>query len=80
MKVQRNMDDSTRDIAVATAAEMKAHVVDCLEVRIRNERKLDKISDKLDNVVKNVALIIGGLIMLSRMPDWLPEIIAHLNK
>lgn len=69
----------TRDIAVATAAEMKAHVVDCLEVRQRNEKKLDKIDSKLDTVVRNVTLIIGGIIVLSRMPDWLPVIVEHLK-
>ena len=39
-------NDTTRDMAIQTAAQVQAHVADCFQVRIRNEAKLDKIDEK----------------------------------
>ena len=74
--------DTTRDIAVATQAQMTAHVVDCLEVRRRNEAKLDKIdvkiddtateiNKKLDKIMWVVLPILGGIILAGHFLDWL---------
>ncbi len=43
-------DETTRDLAVQTAAQVQAHVQDCFEVRKRNETKLDKIDVKVDEL------------------------------
>ena len=94
------MTDNTRDIAVATAAQMKSHVDDCFEVRKRNEAmlakidkkidsnsdaldrkidnnaasvdtKIEQVMEKLDKLIWYVLPILGGVILLAHMPDWI---------
>lgn len=69
--------DDTRDIAVDTAAQVKAHVVDCLEVRRRNEAKLDKIDNKLDKMMWIVLPALGGLVLASHAVDWYMTLAGH---
>ena len=47
-------NDTTRDMAIQTAAQVQAHVADCFQVRIRNEAKLDKIDEKIDQVDEKI--------------------------
>lgn len=66
-------DENTRDIAVATAAQVNAHVVDCLEVRKRNEKKLDLIDVKLNKI----ALILGGIVIITHSTDWVLKFLGY---
>lgn len=80
-----DVEDNTRDLAVATSAKMDAHVVDCLEVRKRNEAKLDKIdikidvtateiNHKLDKLLWIVLPVLGGLVLASHAVDWILQL------
>jgi hypothetical protein len=65
-----NIDD-TRDIAVESRSNISAHIADCAAVRQRNEKKLDKIDEKLDKILWIVLPILGGIILASHIADWL---------
>ncbi len=65
-----DVETGTRDIAVEARTNINSHIADCVEVRERNEKKLDKIEDKLDKISWYIPLIIGGVIVLAHAPDW----------
>lgn len=60
------MATDTRDIAVAADTKIDAHVVDCLQVRMRNEAKLDNIDAKLDKLMWYILPIFGGVILIAQ--------------
>lgn len=67
------LDENTRDMAVKTAALLDSHQIECLEVRKRNEKKLDEIDNKLNKIT----YILGGIVLATHSADWVLKFLGH---
>lgn len=70
--------EDTRDIAIGAETKIDAHLTDCATYRQSTETKLIKINDKIDKINWFLPLIIGGLVVLTHVPEWLNLFAQHL--
>lgn len=70
-------DESTRDIAMAAKLLIDHHMTDCNVFRDNLRGDLAEFRNDLKKINWRMALILGGLIVLSHGIDWLLLVTGH---
>lgn len=70
-------EQQTRDLAVAASTKIDAHVQECTELRKRIEKALDDFRLDLKKINWRMAMMVGGLLTLSHVVDWLVKLTGH---
>lgn len=67
----------TRDIAVEAQTLIKAHVLDCVEFRKTLIDIHREFRDDLKKINWRMAMILGGVVVLSHGLDWFLRLSGH---
>lgn len=70
-------EQQTRDIAVTANTKVDAHIQECTELRKRIEKALDDFREDLKKINWRMAMMVGGLLVLSHVIDWIISIAGH---
>lgn len=78
MPIGMTSDTDTRDIAVIANTKVDQHVQDCISWRLRLDKRFDEMAEVLEKLGEDskntnikIAYAIGGLIILTKLPDIL---------
>jgi len=71
-------EKDTRDIAVAAETKIDAHVQDCINHREAIQNFMIEIRADIKRINWYLPLIIGGIVVLGHMPDWIVAMSGHL--
>jgi len=67
----------TRDLAVATDSLLNAHLKECELARNLLQESITKLREEQQKLSNRMMMLMGGLIVLSRLVDFLPLLKLH---
>ncbi len=70
-------DDSTRDLALQAKTMIEHHMTDCNVFRNNLRNDLSEFREDLKKINWRMAMILGGLVILSHSIDWFLTLTGH---
>lgn len=72
-----NADYTTRDIAMNAQTLISHHMTDCEQFRVNLRQDMSEFRDDLKKLNWRMAMILGGLVILSHGIDWILSATGH---
>ncbi len=71
------INEDTRDIAMAAKTLIDHHMTDCNAFRVNLRSDLTEFRDDLKKLNWRIAMMIGGLVIISHGVDWILQLLGH---